>query len=42
MGWLDTSGFVRAALERLNRPSILALLQQVTSELDAHCRKLES
>jgi hypothetical protein len=42
MGWLDTSGFVRAALERLNRPSILALLQQVTSELDAHCRRLES
>lgn len=35
---VDTGALLGAAVERLNRGSILALLQQIAGEVDEHCR----
>lgn len=37
---IPTGALFAAALERLNRNSTVALLQQLTQEVDAHCRAL--
>ena len=39
---IPTSAIFAAALERLNRSSTIELLQQLTQEVDAHCRTLSS
>lgn len=38
-GVIDTSAVLAAALEHLNRQSVLAVLQQIAQEIDEHCSR---
>lgn len=39
-GAIDTSAVLAAALERLNRQSVIGVLQQIVQEVDEHCRMM--